>query len=51
MSEGVGVSGMRPGQWNNFEELKKYASVDELLALTNHKNGVVRCYSFWAYLI
>ena len=48
MSEGVGVSGMRPGQWNNFEELKKYASVDELLALTNHKNGVVRCYSFWA---
>src|SRR5690606_8132332 len=48
MSAAVYYSGNRPKQWDNFEKLKKIASNEELIALTNHPNGVVRCYSFWA---
>lgn len=50
MGSAVGASGMRPKQFENFEELKKNASIEELIMLTNHPNGVVRCYSFWALL-
>ncbi|SFC98291.1 hypothetical protein [Flavobacterium phragmitis] len=50
MGSAVYASGMRPKQYDNFEELKKYASKEELITLTNHTNGVVRCYSFWALL-
>lgn len=50
MGSGIGPSGRRPKQFENFEELKRNASVAELTALTNHPNGVVRCYSFWALL-
>ena len=42
------TAGIKPKQYENFEELKKNASKQELLTLTNHSNGVVRCYSFWA---
>jgi hypothetical protein len=48
MSSAVGAAGMRPKQWDNFEELKKSATKEELIELTNHPNGVVRSYSFWA---
>ena len=48
MGSAVGSSGHKPDQYENFEELKKNASKQELIALTNHSNGVVRCYSFWA---
>ncbi|GAB5564252.1 MAG: hypothetical protein Wins2KO_13150 [Winogradskyella sp.] len=48
MSSAVGAGGMRPEQWDNFEELKKTATKEELIELTNHPNGVVRSYSFWA---
>ena len=48
MSSAVGEAGMRPKQWGNFEELQKSATREELIELTNHPNGVVRCYSFWA---
>ena len=48
MSSAVYESGMKPKQWDNFEELKITATNDELIELTNHPNGVVRCYSFWA---
>ena len=48
MSSAVYSSGMQPKQWDNFEELKKLASKEELIELTNHPNGVVRSYSFWA---
>lgn len=50
MGSAVGVAGRTPKQFENFEELKKNASVEELIMLTNHPNGVVRCYSFWALL-
>lgn len=44
----VGVAGKRPEQWDRFEALKSTASDDELLALTDDTNAVVRCYSFTA---
>lgn len=50
MSSHVGGAGMRPEQWNNFLELKQTATDEELTALTNHSNGVVRSYAFWALL-
>lgn len=48
MGEAVYYSGMKPKQYENFEILVKIASHEELLNLTKHPNGVVRCYSFWA---
>lgn len=48
MGSAVYYSGIRPQQWDNFEELKNRASKEELIELTNHPNGVVRSYSFWA---
>ncbi|MFM9988180.1 hypothetical protein [Flavobacterium sp.] len=48
MGEAVYESGMRPKQYDNFEELKKNTSKNQLTILTKHPNGVVRCYSFWA---
>lgn len=40
-------SGIESEPYKNFEKLKN-ASNNELLTLTNHPNGVVRCYAFWA---
>ena len=37
-------------QWENFQDLRDEASDEELLELTNHPKGVVRCYAFWAIL-
>ena len=48
MSSAVYYSGMKPKQWDNFEELKRKATKEELIELTNHPNGVVRSYAFWA---
>lgn len=48
MGSSVYYGGTRPQQYDNFEKLKKTASQNELLELTNHPNGVVRCYAFWA---
>jgi hypothetical protein len=48
MGSAVGYSGTQPKQWDNFEEFKKIATKEELIELTNHPNGVVRSYSFWA---
>jgi hypothetical protein len=48
MGSAVYYSGMKPKQYDNFEELQKKATQTELMELTNHPNGVVRCYAFWA---
>lgn len=48
MSSAVYASGTKPKQWGNFEELQKVSNKNELIELTNHPNGVVRSYSFWA---
>jgi hypothetical protein len=48
MGSAIYESGVRPRQYDNFTELQKKATQSELIALTNHPNGVVRCYAFWA---
>ena len=48
MSSAVGYGGERPKQWDRFEELKKKATDEELIILTNHKSPAVKCYSFQA---
>lgn len=48
MGSAVGNGGTRPKQFDNFTALQKVATKGELQELTNHPNGVVRCYSFWA---
>lgn len=48
MSSAAYYEGCRPAQYNNFTDLQKTATKDELLELLNHPNGVVRSYSFWA---
>lgn len=35
-------------QWIKYEQLKKAASVEQLVLLTDHKNSAVRCYAFQA---
>ena len=35
-------------QYQRFENLHKIASRKELMTLSNHPNGLVRCYAFWA---
>ena len=42
----VGYSGGKPKQWDNFTNLKKNATDQELLLLTEHPNPVVKCYAF-----
>ncbi len=48
MGEAVGYSGEKPDQFKRFEKLQRRANKNELLELTKHKNGVVRCYAVWA---
>lgn len=48
MSSAVYYEGIRPRQYDHFTKLQKCATQNELIELTNHANGVVRCYAFWA---
>lgn len=45
---GVGIAGVKTEQYERFENLIKYATIDELVSLTDHKSSVVKAYSFWA---
>jgi len=47
-SQYVGFDGYHSDQYKRFERLKAELTNDQLLELTNHQNGVVRCYAFWA---
>lgn len=47
MDSAIGEAGIKPKQYERFEDLQKTATVSELIELTNHNNGVVRCYAFW----
>lgn len=42
----VGELPTKPKQWDNFIELKKNATESELLALMEHPNPVVKCYTY-----
>ena len=48
MGSAVYYAGIRPAQYDNFTEMQKRATQEELVELTNHPSGVVRCYAFWA---
>jgi hypothetical protein len=48
MGDAVGVAGVKPGQYTRFERLQRLADEDDLRKLTDHKNGVVRSYAYWA---
>ncbi|MBI1183267.1 hypothetical protein GC194_03275 [bacterium] len=47
-SSAVGIAGSQSDQWNRYISLKEKATNEELIALTDHTNGAVRCYSFQA---
>ncbi|HEY8894644.1 MAG TPA: hypothetical protein VIM79_07505 [Niastella sp.] len=48
MGGAVGIDGRRPEQWDRFDLLRTKASDQELIALTDDTNAVVRCYAFQA---
>jgi hypothetical protein len=48
MGGAVGIDGGRPDQYNRFDLLRSKATDQELIALTNDTNAVVRCYAFQA---
>jgi HEAT repeat protein len=48
MDRAVGIGMSEPEQWRRFKRLREEASEDELLALVEHKDVVVRCYAFRA---
>lgn len=49
--EGLCEGGICPLQRQRFYQLKKYATTEELRALIDHENAVVRCYAFEALLL
>lgn len=51
MDSAVGGAGMRPEQYDRFEKLKNKATLKELRVLTNHPNGVVRCYALQGLIL
>jgi len=48
MGNAVGIAAQRPQQWDRYETLRSKATEQELLALANDTNCVVRCYAFQA---
>ncbi|MFK7979652.1 MAG: hypothetical protein AB8G86_06700 [Saprospiraceae bacterium] len=44
----IGYEGTSYRQYPNLKKLKQIASINELIHLTKHKNGIVRCYAAWA---
>ena len=44
----IGLGAERTEQFDRFEKLKVNTSLEELIVLTNHPNGVVRTYALWA---
>ncbi|MET4107560.1 hypothetical protein ABIB60_002928 [Hymenobacter sp. UYP22] len=44
----VGAAGELSAQWTRYERLQQEATDAELVALTHHTNGVIRCYAFRA---
>ncbi len=46
----VGIAGTTSEQFRRYVDLKKHASIKELVALAVHSNAAVRVYSYWALL-
>jgi hypothetical protein len=47
-AQSIGIANKPSKQWNKYEQLEKTATEEQLIALTDHKNSVVRCYAFQA---
>jgi hypothetical protein len=47
-SSHIGEGSSPSKQWDKYEQIKKIATIDQLVALTDHKNSAVRCYAFQA---
>ena len=47
-SSHIGVAGLPSSQWGLYKQLKDNATIEQLVALTEHKNAAVKCYSFQA---
>ena len=47
-SSNIGYGGSPSKQWDKYKQIKKIATIDQLVALTDHKNSAVRCYAFQA---
>ena len=48
MDEAVYEAGIKPEQYEYFEQLMAIGTEKEIVVLTDHPNAVVRCYAFWA---
>jgi hypothetical protein len=44
----IGIAGSLSEQWDLYERLKDRATENQLISLTDHVNGAVRCYAFHA---
>ena len=42
----IGKAALPSKQWKRYEQLKKIATMDQMVALTKHENPAVRCYAF-----
>lgn len=47
-SSHIGETNVPSRQWEKYEQLKRTASADQLIQLTDYKNPAVRCYAFQA---
>lgn len=47
-SSAINYGGTPSSQWQKFERLEELATVEQLVALTDHANAAVRCYAFQA---
>ena len=47
-SASIGYGAAKTKQWARFVELKKIATADDLISLTNEESPAVRCYAFQA---
>lgn len=48
--ENIGMGSQKSPLYQSFLSLKKIATNDELLQLTQHQNPIVRCYAGWALI-
>lgn len=44
----IGYQGLPSDQWDKYEQLKKVATIDQLITLTNYQNPIVSSYAFQA---
>ena len=51
LGRAVGAEGAERPPYKAFQELVNIATLDELVALTKHKNPIIRGYAFWGLVL